>query len=157
LVGDILAKGTAWQFTYIDRYMWSCRIDATNQSTPHGLGAVDLRFATAGGHGQGYVLAASWARPEPSGIVWILAHDGMQRRANISPLIAGPQTKPESGVAAGDLASTLGGPEASILGVSGRPRFISKAFLHSGGQEIFQKTRGHGCQYVFIVIDGTRV
>jgi hypothetical protein len=62
-------------------------------------------------------------------------------------------------VAAGDLASRLGGPEAVAVinpGLSGRPRFISKAFLDSGGQEIFQNSPRHGCQYVFIVIDGMR-
>ncbi len=84
----------------------------------------------------------------------------MDANSACPPPILGPQNKgPKSDVAAGDPAPRLGGPEAvaaSILGFSGRPRFISKAFLDSGGQEIFQNSRRHGCQYVFIVVDGMR-
>jgi hypothetical protein len=87
-----------------------------------------------------------------------LAHDGMQREPTSPP--TEPQTRP--GIWCGGGRSCIrfgrrGGRRVINPGLSGRRRIISKAFLDSGGQQIFQKTRRHGCQYVFIAIDGMRI
>lgn len=128
-------KGTALQFTYIERWTGSCRIEATNQST-RGRGLKVLTAANQS-YGQDHVLAASWARPQPCG------NGGW----HTSPLSARPKgRRSQARIGRRCHQSWAAGPAAHYI----------QAFLDSGGQEIFQKSRWHGWQYVFIVIDGMR-